>query len=144
MGEAPPPLDEAALPGLYSYIGLQHFPFPPFPEADPMIVEERIYAAIPGKALEYVRMYEAEGLAIQRPILGNLVGYFTSEIGTLNQIVHLWAYEDLADRAARRATLLSDLRWKAYSAKVVPLLLSQENKILVPAPFSPWANGPAY
>jgi hypothetical protein len=109
-----------------------------------MIVEERIYTAIPGKAQEYVRRYQEEGLAIQRPILGNLLGYFTSEIGTLNQIVHLWAYQDLADRAARRAKLLSDPRWKAYSATVVPLLLSQENKILVPAPFSPWADGPAY
>jgi hypothetical protein len=56
----------------------------------------------------------------------------------------MWAYEDLADRAARRATLLSDPRWKAYSAKVTPLLLNQENRILVPAPFSPWAQGPAY
>jgi hypothetical protein len=109
-----------------------------------MIVEERIYTALPGKAAEYVRMYTEEGFAIQRPILGNLVGYFTSEIGTLNQIVHMWAYEDLADRAARRATLLSDPRWKAYSAKVTPLLLNQENRILVPAPFSPWAQGPAY
>ena len=109
-----------------------------------MIVEERIYTALPGKAQEYVRMYTEEGLAIQRPILGNLVGYFTSEIGTLNQIIHMWAYEDLADRAARRATLLADPRWKAYSAKVTPLLLSQENRILVPASFSPWAKGPAY
>jgi hypothetical protein len=109
-----------------------------------MIVEERIYVAQPGKMMDYIRMYQEEGLAIQRPILGNLVGYFTSEIGTLNQIVHLWAYEDLADRAARRATLLGDARWKAYSAKVTPLLLSQENRILVPTPFSPWANGPAY
>jgi hypothetical protein len=109
-----------------------------------MIVEERIYTAQPGKSLEYLRMYEAEGLAIQRPILGNLVGYFTTEVGTLNQIVHLWAYDDLADRATRRAKLLADPRWKAYAAKVVPLLLTQENKILVPAPFSPWATGPAY
>jgi hypothetical protein len=109
-----------------------------------MIVEERIYTAQPGKSLEYLRMYEAEGLAIQRPILGNLVGYFTTEVGTLNQIVHLWAYDDLADRATRRAKLLADPRWKAYAAKVVPLLLTQENKILVPAPFSPWATAPAY
>ena len=64
-----------------------------------MIVEERIYTAIHGKVTRIRTMYEAEGLAIQRPILGHLVGYFTSEIGTLNQIVHLWAYEDLADRA---------------------------------------------
>ena len=109
-----------------------------------MIVEERIYTALPGKSLEYVRLYEAEGLAIQRPILGHLVGYFTTELGELNQIVHLWAYQDMADRAARRAKLLADPRWKAYSAKVVPLLHTQQNKILIPAPFSPWANGPAY
>ena len=109
-----------------------------------MIVEQRTYVALPGRMMEYVGMYQAEGLAIQRPILGNLVGYFTTEVGTLNQIVHMWAYEDMADRAARRATLLSDPRWKAYSAKVTPLLLSQENKILVPASFSPWAKGPAY
>lgn len=109
-----------------------------------MIVEERIYTCHPGKAPQYVQMYEAEGLAIQRPILGNLVGYFTSDIGTLNQVVHLWAYESMADRATRRAKLLSDPAWKAYIAKVQPLVLTQENKILVPAPFSPWANGPAY
>jgi hypothetical protein len=109
-----------------------------------MIVEERIYTCYNGKAQEYVSMYEKEGLAIQRPILGNLVGYFTSEIGTLNQVVHLWAYEDLADRTQRRAKLLNDPAWQTYAAKVRPLLLTQENKILIPARFSPWADGPAY
>lgn len=89
-------------------------------------------------------MYEAEGLAIQRPILGNLVGYFTTEFGPLNQVVHLWAYASLEDRAKRRAKLLSDPSWTAYAAKVQPLVLWQENKILVPAPFSPWAHGAAY
>ena len=85
-----------------------------------------------------------EGLAIQRPILGHLVGYFLSEMGPLNQVVHMWAYEDLADRARRRAILLSNPDWKVYAAKVKPFVLTQENKILVPAEFSPWAHGPAH
>lgn len=109
-----------------------------------MILEERIYTCYCSKAQQYVQMYEAEGLAIQRPTLGHLVGYFTTEIGPLNQVVHLWAYENMEDRAARRAKLLADPAWKAYAAKVQPLVLSQENKILKPANFSPWANGPAY
>lgn len=109
-----------------------------------MIVEERTYTCYCGKAQQYVKMYEAEGLAIQRPILGNLVGYFTSEIGELNQVVHLWAYEGLEDRAQRRRKLLGNEAWKTYAAKVQPLVLKQENRILLPAPFSPWANGPAY
>lgn len=109
-----------------------------------MIIEERIYTCYCGKSLQYVKMYEEEGLAIQRPILGHLIGYFTSELGELNQVVHLWAYESMEDRAARRATLLSDPRWKTYAAKVQPLVLQQQNKILIPAPFSPWAKEPAY
>ena len=109
-----------------------------------MIIEERIYTCYCGKSLQYVKMYQEEGLAIQRPILGHLLGYFTSELGSLNQVVHLWAYEDMQDRATRRARLLNDPAWKAYAPKVQPLVLSQENKILIPAAFSPWANGPAY
>ena len=109
-----------------------------------MIVEERIYTCYCGKNQQYVKMYEAEGLAIQRPILGHLIGYFTSELGELNQVIHLWAYENYEDRAARRRILLANPDWKTYAAKVQPLVLTQQNKILIPAPFSPWANGPAY
>ena len=109
-----------------------------------MIVEERIYTCHCAKAAQYVAMYQEEGLAIQRPILGHLVGYFTSDIGELNQVVHLWAYEDLADRARRRTRLLADAGWRTYAAKVQPLVLTQQSKILVPAPFSPWADGPAH
>jgi hypothetical protein len=102
-----------------------------------MIVEERIYTLHPGKAPEYLRIYEAEGLEIQRRILGRMVGYFSTEFGTLNQIVHLWAYRDLAERAERRAQLAADEGWRSYVQKIRPLILTQENKLLTPAPFSP-------
>ena len=105
-----------------------------------MIVEERIYSLQIGAVPEYLRLYEDEGLAIQRPILGRLVGYFSTEIGPQHQIVHLWAYKDMQERTDRRARLLADPRWKAYVQKTRPLQISQENKILIPAPFSPWAN----
>lgn len=109
-----------------------------------MIIEERIYTCHCGQARRYVEMYESEGLAIQRPILGALVGYFTTDFGPLNQVVHMWAYKSLEDRAARRTRLLANPDWAAYAAKVQPLVLKQENKLLVPTPFSPWADGPAY
>ena len=41
-----------------------------------MIVEQRTYTLYPGQHLKYLEAYEKEGLEIQRPILGNLVGYF--------------------------------------------------------------------
>jgi hypothetical protein len=45
------------------------------------------------------------GLRIQKRILGNLIGYFHTE---LDQIVHLWGYESFADRERRRALLAAD------------------------------------
>jgi hypothetical protein len=102
-----------------------------------VIVEERIYTLHAGQAPEYLRLYESEGLEIQRRILGRMVGYFSTEIGPLNQIVHLWAYRDLAERTDRRAQLVADEGWRAYAKKIRPLIVSQENKILAPAPFSP-------
>jgi hypothetical protein len=102
-----------------------------------VIVEERIYTLEVGKVPEYLRLYEAEGLAIQTRILPRMVGYFSTEVGSLNQIVHLWAYEDFEERTRKRAELQVDESWQAYVAKVRPLILRQENRILVPAPFSP-------
>ena len=102
-----------------------------------MVVEERIYTLHVGKVPEYMRVYEEEGLAIQTRILPRMVGYFSTEFGPLNQVAHLWAYDSLEERTQKRAELGADDGWKAYLAKIRPLIVSQESKLLVPAPFSP-------
>jgi hypothetical protein len=103
-----------------------------------MIVEERSYQLHVGKLPEYLRLYGEEGRAIQEPILGHMVGWFTcNDTGDLNTIVHLWGYEDLADRAARRATMVADPDWQAFAKKIQPLMASQNSRILAPAPWSP-------
>ena len=102
-----------------------------------MIVEERVYTLVPGGVPEYLRLYQEFGMEIQKPNLGHMVGYFHTEIGTLNQIVHMWAYDSLDERTRRRAELGADPGWQDYVKKIRPLILSQESKILIPAPFSP-------
>ena len=76
-----------------------------------MIVEERCYTLKPGTVQVYYRDYDPRGLEIQKRILGNLIGYFHTEIGELNQIVHLWGYDSLAERERRRALLAADPAW---------------------------------
>lgn len=102
-----------------------------------MFVEMRTYTLQAGRVADFLRTYETEGLEIQKRILGNLIGYFTTEIGNVNQIVHVWGYESLDDRARRRAELAADAGWKAYLPKNRPLILNMETKILVPTSFSP-------
>ena len=100
-----------------------------------MIVEQRTYTTHPGKWRDYLALYQAEGLEVQKRILGRMVGYYHCEIGVLNQIVHLWAYEDLDERARRRAELAADPQWQAYVKKMLPLLQTQESRLLMPAAF---------
>ena len=101
-----------------------------------MIVEMREYTLHAGKVPEYLKLYEDEGLEIQREILGRLVGYYATEVGpAVNQVVHLWAYESFEDRLKRRAKLAEHPGWQAYVQKMRPMLVAQSNRLMRPAPF---------
>ena len=104
-----------------------------------MIYEMRTYGMKVGSVPVYLELVEEEGIQIQKGHLGDLVGYFSTEIGPLHEIVHIWAFADLADRAARRAKLAADLRGQRFKTKIQALIHTMENKILLPAPFSPLA-----
>ena len=101
-----------------------------------MLIDHRTYTLHPGAISDYFRLYEAEGLATQRKYLINMIGYFATESGPLNQVIHLWAYRDAADRETRRAALQADPQWQAYVKKIRPLIVRQKTKLLIPAPFS--------
>jgi len=100
-----------------------------------MIVEHRTYTMKPGTIPEYFRLYQAEGLPIQRRYLPAMIGYYTTELGPLNQVIHLWAYQSLAERETCRAAMRQDPGWAPYLAKIHPLIDSMESKLLLPAPF---------
>ena len=102
-----------------------------------MIVEERTYHIHTGRLPEVVRLYEEEGIAIQQELLGNLIGWFTVDVGELSSVVSMWGYESHAERERRRAELQRDERWRAFLAKLQPLVHTQRNRILVPTSFSP-------
>lgn len=102
-----------------------------------MIVEMRTYVLHPGQQGKFLALMEQEGIGIERRILGRMLGFYTCEIGTLNQIVHLWSYDSFEDRHQRRARLSADPEWTAFVPKVLPLIRDMENRILTPAPFSP-------
>ena len=104
-----------------------------------MIVEHRTYTFRPGTVDGWLEKYEAEGLPIQKRLLGHFVGLYISEIGRLNRIVLIWAYRSLADRERRRAALMADPAWQAFIQSVWALDAIQEQDVMVmnPAPCSP-------
>ncbi len=103
-----------------------------------MIVEERIYVLHTHvNVKEYLHIYSTEGLPVQLEILGGFLGYFTTELGVQNQLVHLWAYSDLEERRRRREKLAEQPAWQACLKKIRPMIMTMENKILIPTAFSP-------
>ena len=101
-----------------------------------MIVEQRTYRVRAGTVRDYLHTYEHEGgLALQRQHLGRMVGYFHTEFGPLNEIVHLWAYDDLNQRDKCRAAMQADPEWAVYLAKNRPFMISQDTRLMKVAPF---------
>lgn len=104
-----------------------------------VIIDLRTYTVAPGKLGAYLELYESEGYPIHCRHQGEPVGYFVSEVGTLNQVVHLWKYESMADRERRRAALEADPDWIAFRTKSAAggYLVHQENRLLRSTKFSP-------
>jgi hypothetical protein len=76
-------------------------------------------------------------MEVQKKHLPQMVGYFSTEIGPLNQIIHMWGYADLNERARCRAALYADPAWQAVLKTLLGMIESMETKILVPTAFSP-------
>ena len=67
-----------------------------------MIVDVRTYTLIPRKTPHYLEKFEKLALPVVKRHGLELMGFYTSQIGALNQVVHLWRYESLADLETKR------------------------------------------
>jgi len=97
-----------------------------------MIVEMRTYQLKPRSAPEVESRF-AEALP-ERIKYSPLAGFWRTEVGPLNTIIHLWPYADLNERQRVRAEALRSGAWPPRIAEFIDRM---EAKILVPAPFSP-------
>ncbi|MDP2626868.1 MAG: NIPSNAP family protein, partial [Candidatus Rokubacteria bacterium] len=96
-----------------------------------MIYELRTYTLVPGTQAKYLKLSGEVGRKVRGDNYGRLEGYWTSEFGTLNQLVHLWSFADLNERQRLRAALAQNEAWtKEYIPQIRPMMLAQENKIL--------------
>jgi hypothetical protein len=101
------------------------------------IYELRTYTAIVGKLGEIVELYKTQGWPALQKHPQKLVGYFTGDMGALNQLIHVWKFDDDADRRAFWAGVYNDPEFMAFAKQTRPLLLSQENKLMLNAPWGP-------
>lgn len=104
-----------------------------------MYYELRTYTIDPLKLGDWLALYRSHALEVQTEHLGKLVGFFTTEFGEANQVVHIWGYESLDERIARRAAMVADPRWAEFSRRNRELgaVLKLESRLMRPTGFSP-------
>lgn len=101
------------------------------------IYEMRTYQVTVGKMAEVVTLYQSRGWPALAKHPPKLLGYFTGDVGAINQLVHLWKFDDDADRRAFWAGVFADAEFMAFAALLRPLLQSQDNKLMLAAPWGP-------
>jgi NIPSNAP protein len=96
------------------------------------VYEMRMYSYLPG---EIPKVLEAWGKAVPgREKLSPLAFCGSTELGGLNKFIHVWVYKDLNERTRIREESRKGGQWPPQ-AGVRPH--RQENKVLIPAAFSP-------
>jgi hypothetical protein len=96
-----------------------------------MIYELRTYTVKQGTLADVVKAASTVSRDIRGDNYGKLEGYWSTDIGPLNQVMHLWSYADLNERARLRAELAKNPRWGAeYLPLIRPHVVRQEIRLL--------------
>jgi hypothetical protein len=99
-----------------------------------MILDLRTYTCKPEKFQEWLALYSAQGYQHQVRHCGTPLIYATTESGPLNQVVHVWQYENHIDRERKRDAMMKDARFIDYMRQSREMAAHQtmESRILRP------------
>ncbi|MCZ6472900.1 MAG: NIPSNAP family protein [SAR324 cluster bacterium] len=100
-----------------------------------MIYEVRTYDLKPRALPEVEKRFEE--VLSHRLKYSPLAAFFHTEIGPLNQIIHIWPYENMGERERIRGEAAQDPNWPP---KVAEFIVNMESEIFIPYSFSPEIN----
>ena len=94
------------------------------------IVDHRIYTIRLRKMGEFIEVFDRLAMPILLKTLGNPLGFWTSHVGPLNQLVHLWGYDSLADYEQRCNARDTHPDFPKYLAASEHLIVAQETRLI--------------
>ena len=103
-----------------------------------MIYDYRVYTFKPGALNTYMKAVEEHSIAIRAKYGVKLAGWYYSDVGELNQVVHIWGYRDHAHLEEAKAQVDKDPDWTGkYLPAVAGLLESQKTYLMLSPDFAP-------
>jgi hypothetical protein len=97
-----------------------------------MVIEMRTYTLQPGSVASFEERF-AEALPVRAKV-SPLAAFWHTEVGPLNQVIHVWPYDDLQARTRLRAEAT---KLQGWPPNVREFVVEQKSEIFLPAPFSP-------
>lgn len=102
------------------------------------LVDHRIYTIRLRRMGEFLEVFNRLAMPVLLQTLEHPLGFYVSQVGPLNQFVHLWAYEDLADYERRSRARDAHPDFPAYLAASEHLITAQETRLVRAAAMPAW------
>ena len=102
------------------------------------LVDHRIYTIRLRKMGEFLEVFNRMAMPVLMDTLAHPVGFYVSQVGPLNQFVHLWAYADLAEYERRCRARDSHPDFPAYLAASEHLITAQETRLVRAVEMPAW------
>ncbi len=97
-----------------------------------MIYEFRTYTIQPRMMGEFMKRWEP--MLPKRLEHSRLAAMWTTEIGPLNQVIHVWEYKDAAERVKVREAVVKAGIWPP---KTTDIITDMKSEIMIPQAFTP-------
>lgn len=94
------------------------------------LVDHRVYTIALRRMNEFIEVFDRLAMPVLLETLGQPLGFHVSQVGPLNQFVHFWAYESLAEYERRSALRDSHHAFPAYLQASAQLIVAQENRLI--------------
>ena len=103
-----------------------------------MIYDFRVYTLKPGATQDYMAAVREIALPVREKYGVKLAGWYYSDVGELNQVVHIWGYRDHQHMNEAKAQVTSDPDWTGkYMPRVRGLIESQKTYLMLSPDFAP-------
>lgn len=101
----------------------------------PKIYEMRTYYVKPKAFAEFMQLTN-DYIHLKADSNSKLNGYWTSDIGGLNEVTHIWEYDSYTQKMEAQKSLLQDETWvNNYRKKILKMLVKQDNLVMNPCPW---------
>ncbi len=105
-----------------------------------MLYEYRCYDAVPGRLPDLHNRFQNITTPLFEKHGIEVVGFWTADVGTSNQLHYLLRWPDMAERERRWSAFVADPEWlekRAATEANGPLVTRVVNQFWSPTPYSP-------